>query len=175
MDLGGASVRLSSPDKPVFPGVTKREVLEYYVAVAGPMLEQVAGRPTALERWPEGVSAEVEHFYQKHLPKTAPPYVSGVPVRFPSGRPGTLLDPATPAAIAWAVQMGTITFHAWPVTTPDVEHPDQLRIDLDPSPASTFDDVVTVALAFSDVLDGCVLPAFVKLSGSKGVNVFAPI
>jgi DNA ligase D len=175
VDLDGTSVRLSSPDKPVFPGVTKRDVLDYYVAVAEPMLAQVAGRPTALERWPDGVMPEAEHFYQKHLPKTAPSYVSGIDITFPSGRPGMLLDPGSRAAIAWAVQMGTITFHAWPVTAPDVTHPDQLRIDLDPSPGNSYDNVVTVALACREVLAELGMPAFVKLSGSRGLHIFTPI
>ena len=175
IDVEGTSVRLSSPDKQVFPGISKREVLDYYLAVGGLMLEQVAGRPTALERWPDGVSSESEHFFQKHLPETAPPYVQGIEVEFPSGRTGTLLDPSTRAAIAWAVQMGTVTFHAWPVTAPDVVHPDQLRIDLDPSPANTFADVRRVAHACRQVAGEWGFDSFVKTTGSRGLHVFIPI
>ena len=135
-DGGGRRRHPRSPDEPGqagVPGHHQAEVLEYYLLVGGLLLDQVAGRPTALERWPDGVLPGVEHFFQKHLPKSAPDYVHGIRVSFPSGRPGVLLDPSTRASIAWAVQMGTITFHAWPVTSADVEHPDQLRIDLDPS------------------------------------------
>jgi DNA ligase D len=175
VDVDGVSVRLTSPDKPVFPGITKREVAEYYLAVGAVLVEQVGGRPTALERWPDGVREGVDHFFQKHLPKSVPPYVHGIPVQFPSGRPGTLLDPATRAAIAWAVQMGAITLHAWPVTAPEVSHPDQLRLDLDPSPANDFADVRRVAASCKEVLDELGLPSFVKTSGSRGLHVFVPI
>lgn len=175
VDVDGVAVRLTSPDKPVFPGVSKREVVEYYLAVGEVMVEQVGGRPTALERWPDGVSEGVDHFFQKHLPKSVPPYVHGIAVRFPSGRPGTLLDPATRAAIAWAVQMGAITFHAWPVTAPDVVHPNQLRLDLDPSPANAFADVRRVAASCREVLEELGLPSFIKTSGSRGLHVFVPI
>lgn len=175
VDVDGVSVRLTSPDKPVFPGVTKREVVEYYLAVGDVLVEHVGGRPTALERWPDGVREGVDHFFQKHLPKSVPSYVHGIAVRFPSGRPGTLLDPATRAAIAWAVQMGAITFHAWPVTAPEVSHPDQLRLDLDPSPANDFADVRRVAASCKEVLDELGLPSFVKTSGSRGLHVFVPI
>ena len=139
------------------------------------VLFRSAGRPSALERWPEGVAEGAEHFYAKHLPKSAPEYVHGVRIRFPSGRPGVLFDPDSAAALAWAVQMGTVTVHAWPVTAPDVEHPDQLRLDFDPSPASTWADVVRVALASRDLLDELGLPSFVKTSGSRGLHVFVPV
>ena len=174
VDVDGEAVRLTSPDKPVFPGMSKREVFEYYLAVGDVMVAQIGGRPTALERWPDGVGEGVDHFFQKHLPKSVPPYVHGIAVRFPSGRPGTLLDPATRAAILWAVQMGAITFHAWPVTAPDVAHPDQLRLDLDPSPANDFADVRRVAASCREVLDELGLPSFVKTSGSRGLHVFVP-
>jgi DNA ligase D len=175
VDVDGTSVRLTSPGKPVFPGVTKADVLDYYLAVGAPMVRQVSGRPTALERWPDGVFPEAEHFFQKHLPQKVPDFVHGLGIRFPSGRPGTLLDPSSRAAIAWAVQMGTITFHAWPVRSPHLDHPDQLRIDFDPSPGNTFDDVIAVALACRELLTEWGWPAFVKTSGGRGLHVFVPI
>lgn len=175
VDADGRPVRLTSPDKPVFPGITKRAVLEYYLAVSPRMLPQVHDRPTAIERWPEGVSDTAEHFYQKHLPRSAPEYVTGIPIRFPSGRPGLLLNPRTAAALAWAVQMGAITFHSWPVTAPDVVHPDQLRIDVDPSPDNAFADAVTVARECRALLDEWGWPGYVKTSGGRGLHVFVPI
>ena len=175
VDVDGVGVRLTSPDKPIFEGITKRSVFDYYLAVGHRLVEQIGERPTALERWPDGVHPEAEHFYQKHLPKSVPDYVSGIGVRFPSGRPGTLLNPQSRAAILWAVQMGALTFHAWPVRAPDVEHPDQLRIDLDPPDELGFDDVVTVARACREVLSEWGWPSYVKTSGSRGLHVFVPI
>jgi DNA ligase D len=175
IDVDGVGVRLTSPDKPVFEGITKRAVFDYYLAVGHRLVEQVGGRPTALERWPDGVNPTAEHFFQKHLPKTVPDYVDGLAVRFPSGRPGVLLDPSSRAAIAWAVQMGTLTFHAWPVSAPDVEHPDQLRIDLDPPDELGFPAVVTVAGACREVLAEWGLPAYLKTSGGRGLHIFVPI
>lgn len=174
-DVDGTAVRLTSPDKQVFPGISKREVFDYYLAVGERLVQQIGGRPTALERWPDGVGPDHERFYQKHLPKNAPSYVEGIGVRFPSGRPGILLDPSSRAAVAWAVQMGTVTFHAWPVTAPDVTHPDQLRIDLDPSEGNDFADVVTVALECRQVLGEWGFASYVKTSGSRGLHVFVPI
>ena len=159
----------------MFPGVTKRDVLDYYLAVAEPMVAQVGGRPTAIERWPEGVAPEREHFFQKHLPKSTPDYVTGLSVRFPSGRRGVLLNPDSAAAIAWAVQMNAVTFHAWPVRTPHLDSPDQLRIDLDPSPGRGWPDVLAVALACRELFTEWEWPSFVKTSGSRGVHIFVPI
>lgn len=175
VDVDGVEVRLTSPDRAVFPGISKRDVLDYYLSVAGPLLEQVAGRPTALERWPSGVHDDAEHFYGKHLPARVPAYVHGVQVQFPSGRTGVLLDPDSALAVAWAVQMGTITLHSWPVTSPDVLHPDQLRIDLDPSPANRFDDVRVLAHATRALVAEWGWPSYVKTSGGRGLHVFVPI
>lgn len=174
-EIDGIDVRLTSPQKLVFPGITKREVFDYYLAVGPRMLDQVRDRPTALERWPEGVSDDAAHFYQKHLPKNVPDYVTGIDIHFPSGRPGTQFNPATRPAILWAVQMGAISFHPWPVTAPEVQQPDQLRIDLDPSPDNTFGDVVRTAIGCRAVLADFGMPGFVKTSGSRGLHVFAPI
>lgn len=175
VDAGGVSVRLTSPEREMFPGITKRKVLDYYLSVAGPMVAQVGDRPTALERWPDGVGDEREHFFQKHLPKSTPDYVSGLSVRFPSGRRGTILNPDSAAVIAWAVQMSAITFHAWPVRAPSLDKPDQLRIDLDPSPGRGWRDVLDVALMCRELLSEWEWPSYVKTSGSRGVHIFIPI
>lgn len=175
IDVDGTSVRLSSPDREVFPGITKRGVFDYHLAIAHVMLPQVRNRPTALERWPEGVHDGAEHFYAKHLPKTAPDFVHGARITFPSGRSGVLLSPDSRASLAWAVQMGTITFHAWPVTAPDVEHPDQLRIDLDPSPGTGLSEVRRVALMCRELFTEWGWPSFVKTSGGRGLHVYVPV
>lgn len=175
VEIDGVEVRLTSGDRPIFPGITKRDVLDYYLAVGPRLLDAIGDRPTALERWPGGVHEGAEHFYQKHLPAKVPDFVHGVAVRFPSGRPGTMLCPDSRASIAWAVQMGAITFHAWPVSVPNPDRPDQLRIDLDPSPGNSFADVVTAARACRAVLDGYGWPSYVKTSGGRGLHVFVPI
>lgn len=175
IDVDGVPVRISSPDREVLPGVSKRAVVDYHLRVGAVMLDAIGGRPTALERWPDGVHEGAEHFYGKHLPRTVPAYVHGAEVRFPSGRRGTLLAPDSRASIIWAVQMGTVTFHAWPVTAPDVEHPDQLRIDLDPSPGRDLADVRRVALMCRHLFDEWHWPCRVKTSGSRGLHVYVPI
>lgn len=181
VEVDGIEVRLTSPDRVIFPAaeggpaVTKKDVFAYYLAVGTPLLAAIRDRPTALERWPEGVHEGAEHFYQKHLPAKVPDYVHGTGVRFPSGRPGTLLAPDSRAAVAWAAQMGAITFHAWPVTSQAPDRPDQLRIDLDPSPGTSFADVVETASGCRTVLDGLGLPSFVKTSGGRGLHVFVPV
>lgn len=175
VDVDGRQVRLTSGDREVFPGITKREVLDYYLSVSDRLLTQVAGRPTALERWPQGVGPDREHFYSKHLPRHVPSHVRGIDVRFPSGRTGRLLDPDSRAALAWAVQMGTITFHAWPVSAPDVEHPDQLRIDIDPSSETGFDEARRIAETCRELLQEWSWTSFAKTSGGRGLHVFVPI
>jgi DNA ligase D len=175
VDVDGIDVRLTSPDKPVFDGISKRTVFEYYLTVGARLVDQIGGRPTALERWPEGVTEAAEHFYQKHLPTSVPDYVHGVRVRFPSGRPGVLLNPDSRAAIGWAVQMGALTFHAWPVREPAVEQPDQLRIDLDPPDGRDFDSVAKVALACREVITEWGFTGYLKTSGGRGLHIFVPV
>lgn len=175
VDIDGIDVRLTSPRKPMFEGITKLELFEYYRTVGAVMLAQIGDRPTALERWPEGVFEDSEHFFHKNLPKSVPTYVEGVEVRLNSNRNATLMRPTSIASIGWAVQMGTITFHAWSVRADDVEHPDELRIDLDQSPGTSFADVVSIARICREVLDELAMPAFVKTSGGDGLHVYVPI
>jgi DNA ligase D len=175
LDVGGREVRLTSPDKVVFPdlGITKREVMEYYLAVAEPMTAVLRDRPTNLKRYPDGVDGEP--FFAKRLPKGAPPYVETARVTFPSGRTADTFCPTEPAAIAWAANMGTLDFHPWPVRRPDTDHPDELRIDLDPQPGTDFADAVAVAGVLREVLTEAGLTGWPKTSGGRGLHVFAPI
>jgi DNA ligase D-like protein (predicted polymerase) len=175
LDVGGREVRLTSPDKVVFPalGITKREVMEYYLAVAEPMTRVLRDRPTNLKRYPDGVDGEP--FFAKRLPKGAPAYIETAKVTFPSGRTADTFCPTEPAAIAWAANMGTLDFHPWPVRRADTDHPDELRIDLDPQPGTDFADAVQVAGVLREVLTEAGLDGRPKTSGGRGLHVFAPI
>ncbi|MCW0211961.1 MAG: non-homologous end-joining DNA ligase [Pseudonocardia sp.] len=172
---GERDVRLSSPDKVYFPqlGITKREVVEYYLAVAEPMLRVLMDRPTNLKRFPDGV--EGEPFFAKRLPKGAPSWVRTAQVTFPSGRKADSVAPTEPAVIAWAANLGTLDFHPWPVRAADTDHPDELRIDLDPQPGTDFADAAVVAGTLKEVLAEAGLVGWPKTSGGRGIHVFCRI
>jgi DNA ligase D len=179
LDVDGIKVRLTNPDRMYFPklGVngTKRKLVEYYMAVAGgPMLTSLRDRPTHLQRFPDGIDGE--EIYQKRIPQHHPDYLQTCRVTFPSGRTADALKVTHPAAIVWAAQMGTITLHPWPVRCPDTEHPDELRIDLDPQPGVSFTQTRAVALdVLRPLLDELGLVGFPKTSGGRGVHVFLRI
>jgi DNA ligase D len=172
---GAREVRLTSPDKVYFPerGITKGEVVEYYRAVAEPLLGALRERPTNLKRYPDGIDGE--SFFAKRLPKGAPPYVETARVTFPSGRTADSLCPTEQAVLVWAANMGTFDFHPWPVRRADVDRPDELRIDLDPQPGTDFADAVAVAAVLREVLDEAGLVGWPKTSGGRGVHVFCRI
>ncbi len=158
VDAGGRALRVSNPERVIFPGTartapfTKLDVVEYYLAVAPGIMRALRERPTTLERWPRGVLPGMvlstrekgggDAFYQKRIPRGAPPYVETARIEFPSGRSADEICPTEIAVVAWAAQMGTITFHPWPVRSDDVDHPDELRLDLDPQPGTDFADAV---------------------------------
>jgi DNA ligase D len=180
VDVDGIKVRLSSPDKPYFPalgsGGTKATLFEYYriVSVAGPMMNALRDRPTHLQRFPDGI--EGEEIYQKRVPQKRPDYLQTCQVTFPSGRTADALKVTHPSAITWAAQMGTLTFHPWQVRCPDVEHPDELRIDLDPQPGTGFVEARTVAVeVLKPLLDELGLVGYAKTSGGRGIHVFLRI
>lgn len=184
LEVEGREVRLSSPDKPYFESVTKRDVAEYFIAVGAGMLAALRDRPTTMERWPGGFKEDVQPnvkggfgdaFYQKHLPKGAPDWVQTAEVTFPSGRKATMVAPNDVATIVWMANLGTLRFHAWPVRAGAPDDADQLRIDLDPQPGCDFSDAVRAAHELREVLDECGLTAFVKTSGGRGLHVFTPI
>lgn len=188
---GARDVRVTSPDRVIYeatgrtPAITKLEVCEYFAAIGDAMMRAVGNRPTAMERWPDGYrdgmrlstgyGDDGDGFYQKRLPRGAPDYVETASITFPSGRTADELCPTEPAAVVWAAQMGTLTFHPWPVRRPDVEHPDELRIDLDPQPGTTFADVQRLALLTRDVLAELGIRSFPKTSGSRGIHVYVRI
>lgn len=179
LTVGEREIAISSPDREVLPGVTKLALAQYYATVSSRLFTALAGRPTTLERWPDGVQPGMSlgngGFYSKRLPKGAPDWIEGVEITFPSGRRAVELCPTEPAAAVWAVQMGTITFHPWPVRSPDVDHPDQMRLDFDPQPGRDFSDAARAASDAKVLLDELGLTGYVKTSGGRGVHVFVPI
>ncbi|MFT4085502.1 MAG: DNA polymerase domain-containing protein [Nocardioides sp.] len=189
---GERRVRVTSPDRIVYeatertPAVTKLMVAEYVVTVGDALMRALGERPTALERWPSGwregmrlatgpTDREGDGFYQKRAPKGAPDYVQTVEVAFPSGRRAQEICPTEIAVPTWCAQMGTLTFHPWPVRRADVDRPDELRIDLDPQPGTTFADVVRVAGVARELLEELGIRAFVKTSGNRGVHVYVRV
>ena len=187
IEVDGRTVRVSNPDKIYFAerGVTKRDVVTYFLSVGDGILHALRERPTTLERWPGGVFEGArlstrqdnsgDAFFQKRVPKNAPDWVKTARIAFPSGRTADEVCPTELAVVAWAANLGTLTFHPWPVRGSDVEAPDQLRIDLDPQPGTNFDDAVLVAQELRGLLDGLSLAGYPKTSGGRGVHVFIPI
>ncbi len=172
-EIAGRTVRLSSPDKVYFPdrGFTKRDVFEYYLAVGDGILRALRERPTTLQRFPDGIAGEA--FFQKRVPaKGAPPWLNSARITFPSGRPADEVCPTDLAHVAWAAQMGTVVFHPWPVRQADVDHPDELRIDLDPQPGTDFADAARAAGLLREVLAELGWIGFPKTSGGRGVHVY---
>ncbi|GAB3676183.1 non-homologous end-joining DNA ligase [Angustibacter aerolatus] len=167
--------RLSSPGRLVWPeaGVTKRDLADYWVAVAPAALRALARRPVTLERFRDGVGGEA--FFSKNPPKGMPEWIETVELTYPSGRRHPQVVVSEIATLVWAAQMSTITVHPWPVRVPDVDRPDELRIDLDPQPGRTFADAATAAVLLRELMGELGLTAFVKTSGNRGVHVFARI
>ncbi|MEU5952686.1 non-homologous end-joining DNA ligase [Streptomyces sp. NPDC047525] len=175
LDAGGRAVRLSSPDKVVFPepGFTKLDVARYFLAVGDGIVRALRDRPTTLQRFPDGVTGDF--FYQKRIPKTHPDWIPTATIAFPSGRTAEEMCPTEVAAVIWAAQFNTLTFHPWPVRREDTDHPDELRIDLDPQPGTDYGDAVRAAQELRAVLDEFGLRGWPKTSGGRGIHVFVPI
>ncbi|MGP3922022.1 non-homologous end-joining DNA ligase [Streptomyces sp. 8N616] len=175
LTVGGRSVRLSNPGKVYFPerGFTKLDLARYYMAVGEGILRALRDRPTTLERYPDGVAGE--SFFQKRAPKNLPEWIPTGRIAFPSGRYADEICPTETAAVVWAANLGCLTFHPWPVRRGDTEHPDELRIDLDPQPGTGYEDALRAAVELRDVLDGLGLRGWPKTSGGRGIHVFVPI
>ncbi|MBB2900694.1 DNA ligase D [Kineococcus radiotolerans] len=178
IDVDGIPVRLTSPDKTYYPELgaagSKRAVVEHYRLVAPVLLTALGDRPTYLQRFPDGIAGE--EVYQKRVPRFAPEFVDTVHVTFPSGRTADAVLPTNAATLVWAAQQSTVTFHPWPCTAPDVDHPDELRIDLDPQPGTGFAQARDVARdVLHPLLTELGYAAAVKTSGGRGVHVFVTI
>ncbi|MEU1628921.1 non-homologous end-joining DNA ligase [Streptomyces sp. NPDC020096] len=175
LDVAGRTVRLSNPDKLYYPqrGFTKLDVAEYYLAVADGVLRGLRDRPTTMQRFPDGV--EGEFFYQKRAPKNLPDWLPTARITFPSGRFADEVCPTEPAAVLWAANLGCLTFHPWPVRRSDTEHPDELRIDLDPQPGTDYHDAVRAAHELRELLAEYGLRGWPKTSGGRGVHIYVPL
>ena len=191
LDAGGRELRVTSGDRVIFPAtertgaITKLDVVNYYLAVGDGIMRALSRRPTTLERWPKGVHEGIvvstrekgggDAFFQKRIPKGAPDYVETARIQFPSGRHADEISPTEVAVVGWAAQMGTITFHPWPVRDADVDHPDELRLDLDPQPGTDFADAVRVAAVARTLLADLGYTGFPKTSGGRGVHIYVRI
>lgn len=171
IEVAGRDLKISNPSKVFFSarGDTKLDLVEYYLAVGEGALRGVKSRPTVMKRFPDG--AEGKMFFQKRVPDWAPDWLQTVTVAFPSGRTARELCPVDLAHVIWAVNMGCLDLNPWAVRKWDLEHPDELRVDLDPMPGVEWDTVRKVALCVRDVLDEHGLVGFPKTSGSKGIHV----
>jgi DNA ligase D-like protein (predicted polymerase) len=175
IEAAGREVKLSNPGKVFFPelGVTKLQLVNYYLAVAEPALRQLRDRPTSLKRFVDG--AAQKPFFQKRIPDSAPDWLQTAEVTFPSGRTVRELTVNDEAHLVWGVNLGVIDWNPWQVRTPDLDHPDELRVDLDPTPEASWDDVRQVALVVGETLRDNGLTGFPKTSGSRGIHVYARI
>ena len=173
VEVAGEEVRITSPDRLVFPrqGWTKLDVALYFRTVAEGCLRGVFGRPTMMKRYMKNV--DTAPIYHKRAPKNTP--FETAPIRFPSQRPGRMNVPRSQADILRLVQLGCLDLHPWTVRAEDLDHPDELRLDLDPTEGFTFADVKRAALATRDLLDEVGLVGWPKTTGSRGVHVYVRV
>ncbi len=172
LNVGGRDVRVSHPSKAYFSrGVklTKLDLVKYYLSVADGALQGIRDRPIVLKRFVDG--AEGEPFYQKRAPEKRPEWLRTVTLSFPSGRTAeeVVIDDA--AGLAWAVNLGCIELHPHPVRSGDLDHPDELRVDLDPTPGVPWSDIRTVAMGVRELLAELKLTGWPKTSGSRGIHI----
>jgi bifunctional non-homologous end joining protein LigD len=172
LTIGGREVRVTHPEKPYFTKqvkLSKLDVVRYYLAVAEGALRGSADRPLVLKRFVDG--ADSEPFYQKRAPSARPGWLRSVTLSFPSGRTAEEIVIDDAAGLAWVVNLGCIELHPHPVRAGDLEHPDELRIDLDPGPGVSWSDVRRVALEVNALLGELGLRGWPKTSGSRGMHV----
>ena len=169
--VAGREVAISNPYKVLFPEPkhTKLDLVRYYIAVSEGALRGAGGRPNMLVRYPNGIGGE--HFYQKRAPSSRPPWIEVVELHFPSGRKADEIVPREPAALAWLANLACLELHPHPVRAEDLDHPDELRVDLDPVPGVTWQQIQEVAAAVRSVLDDFKLVGWPKTSGSRGIHI----
>src|ERR1700693_920837 len=171
VEVCGRELRVSNPGKPFFPqvGLTKMDLVNYYLQCEQAVVRHLRERPTVMKRWVDGV--EGKPFFQKRVPDGAPEWLQTAVVTFPSGRSARELVPNDAAHLVWGVNLGVIDWNPWPVRRADLDHPDELRIDLDPCPEVPFAEVREVAMTVRDVLEEHGLHGFTKTSGSRRMHV----
>lgn len=175
LDVGGREVRISNPGKVYFPeaGITKLDLVRYYLQVAEGAVRAVYDRPIVLKRYVDGITGE--GFFQKRAPSHRPEWMRTVELRFPSGRTARELVVTEPAQLAWMTNLGNVDLNPHAVRTADMERPDELRIDLDPCPGVPWSDVRRIAAVTREVLEENGLAAWPKTTGSRGMHVYARI
>jgi len=173
--VAGRDVAISNPDKVLFPdaGITKRDLVQYYLAVADGALQAAGNRPNVLVRYPNGIGAEF--FFQKRAPDSRPPWIEVATISFPSGRTADEVVPRDAAALAWMANLACLELHPHPVRADDLDHPDELRVDLDPVPGVTWDHVRQVAEVVRVALADLGLVGWPKTSGGRGMHIYVRI
>lgn len=173
LEFGGHEVRISSPDKPYFSkrGETKLDLVRYYEAVAEPFLRATGGRPTLMQRFPNGASGK--SFFQKRVPKGAPDWLATTTVSTPNGTESNAMVLADLGHVVWAVNLGCLGFHPWPYLADSPDVADELRIDLDPSPGINFDAIRAGARRVQELCEEIGLTTYPKTSGSRGIHIYA--
>jgi bifunctional non-homologous end joining protein LigD len=169
--VNGRELTISNPRKVIFPkaGYTKLDLVRYFMAVSEGALRGAGGRPNVLVRYPDGI--EGEFFYQKRAPRVRPAWIEVAMLRFPSGRSAEEVVPRDPAALAWMANLACLELHPHPVRAEDLEHPDELRVDLDPVPGVSWTELREVARVVHAVLHDFSLVGWPKTSGSRGLHV----
>jgi bifunctional non-homologous end joining protein LigD len=173
--VAGRDVSISNPDKVLFPeaGHTKRDLVQYYLAVAPGAIRAAGNRPNVLVRYPNGLGDEF--FYQKRAPASRPEWIDVVALKFPSGRTAEEVVPRDAAALAWMANLACLELHPHPVRDDDLEHPDELRVDLDPVPGVAWEQVRDVADVVRVALADVGLVGWPKTSGSRGLHIYVRI
>ncbi|HWS45528.1 MAG TPA: non-homologous end-joining DNA ligase [Acidimicrobiia bacterium] len=172
LEIDGHVVRVSSPDKVLFSehGETKRDLVDYYCAIAEPIMRTMGGRPVLMQRFPHG--AEGSSFFQKRVPESAPDWLETTIVSTPNGTTSRALVIADLAHVAWAVNLGCLGFHVWPSRADDAAHADELRIDLDPQPGTGFEEARAAAADAHALLDELGIAGYPKTTGNRGIHVY---
>ncbi|KRA25764.1 DNA polymerase [Microbacterium sp. Root61] len=175
IEVDGVEVRVSSPDKIVFPepGLTKLDVVQYYLAVAAGALRGAAGRPMVLKRFVKGIDQEA--FFQKRVPENHPDYIDTATLHYARGTSAEEAVIRNAAGLAWVVNLGCLDLNPHPVRAEDLDHPDELRVDLDPMPGVEWSQIVDVAMVAREVLDDHGLVGWPKTSGSRGLHILVRI
>jgi DNA ligase D-like protein (predicted polymerase) len=171
LEVGERVVKVTNPDKVLFParGETKMDLVQYYLAVAEGIVRALRERPTQLRRFPDGVEGEM--IYQKRVPAKRPDWIEVARVTFPSGRHADELCVTEIAQVAWAANLAVVDFHPWPSRRADVDLPDELRIDIDPQPGTSFEDGKRVAAVVRETLAEMGWTGWPKTSGNRGIHV----